>query len=289
MDSLDVSVVHAPDTIAMDELAPAAAIRRSPDSSIARGMRLVRDGEGDAFVTMGHTGAALAGAMFRLGRLRGVRRPALATPFPTLAGPCVLLDVGANTEVRPEHLLQFAVMGASYAEKVLGVARPRVGLVSNGEERGKGTGDVRDAVPLLEASGLNFIGNIEGHDIALGTADVAVMDGFTGNVLLKFAEGAGALVGRFLRDAIGRDPLAVTGALLMSGALGRLRRRMDYRPYGGAVLLGVRGVVIIGHGRSDGEGVKAAVRAAARGVEGGLVRSISDGIAAVSSAVEDGP
>jgi glycerol-3-phosphate acyltransferase PlsX len=279
---VDVVVVHAPDVIPMDELAPAAAVRTTPDSSISRGMRLLRDGEADAFVTVGNTGAALAGAMFRLGRLHGVRRPALATRFPTIHQPCVMLDIGANTEVRPEYLVQFAVMGAAYAEHVLGVSCPRVGLVSNGEERGKGSEIVKEAVPLLEAlkaSGLNFIGNIEGRDIPLGNADVAVLDGFTGNVLLKFAEGAGSLVGRLLQEAVGRDPLAAVGVLFMRRSLQRMRQQMDYRAYGGALLLGVRGVVVIGHGRSDQEGVKAAVQAAVRAVEGQLIQSIASGIA----------
>jgi glycerol-3-phosphate acyltransferase PlsX len=278
-DGLDMNVVHAPDVIEMDELAPAAAVRSTPDSSVSRGMSLVRDGTANAFVTVGHTGAGLAGAMFRLGRIHGVRRPALATPFPTLRGPCVMVDIGANTDVRPEHLLQFAIMGASYAELVLGITRPRVGLVSNGEERGKGTSDVKEAVPLLESSGLNYVGNVEGHDIPLGNVDVAVLDGFTGNVLIKFAEGAGSLVGRLLRDAATGDPVATVGGLLMRGSLARMRERMDYRAYGGAVLLGVRGVVIIGHGRSDAEGVKTAVRVAARAVQADLVGTIAAGIA----------
>lgn len=273
-----VSVEHAPEAISMHELAPAAAIRRSPDSSISRGMSLLRHGEVDAFVTVGHTGAALAGATFRLGRLHGVRRPALATPFPTVGGPCVMVDIGANTEVRPEHLLQFAIMGSSYAERVLGIASPRVGLVSNGEERGKGTADVRASLPLLEASKLNFVGNIEGRDIPLGGADVAVMDGFTGNVLLKFAEGAGTLVGHLLRDAGGGDPAARLGSLLMRPSLLKMRGRMDYRAYGGAVLLGVRGVVVIGHGRSDAEAVKTAVAVAKKAVDNGLVDAIAEGI-----------
>lgn len=284
VDGIDLEVVDAPDVIPMDELAPAAAVRMTPDSSVSRGNMLVREGKADAFVTVGHTGAALAGAMFRLGRLPGVRRPALATPFPTMRGPCVLVDIGANTEVRPEYLLQFAVMGASYAERVLGIRRPRVGLVSNGEERGKGTSSVKESLPLLEASSLNFIGNIEGRDIPVGNADVAVMDGFTGNVLVKFAEGAGSLVGHLLREAVTGDVAATMGGLLMRGSLQRMRHRMDYRAYGGAVLLGVRGVVIIGHGRSDAEGVKTAVEVAARAVANELVPTIEAGITAATVA-----
>jgi phosphate acyltransferase len=276
---LGISVVHAPDVIDMHELSPAEAVRTSPDSSVARGMSLVRTGEAQAFVTMGHTGAALAGATFRLGRLRGVRRPALATRFPTTKGPCVLIDIGANTEVKPEHLAQFGVMGAAYAERVLGIDRPRVGLVSNGEERGKGSPAVQAAVPLLEASGLNFVGNIEGRDFALGAVDVAVVDGFTGNVVLKFGEAVPLVLASVLREALAGDILAVPTGLLLRRAMRRAQGRIDYRALGGAVLLGVRGVVLIGHGRSDAEAVATAIGAAARAVDHGLVQAIADGVA----------
>jgi len=281
---LDITVEHASDVIAMDELSPASAVRTQPDSSIVRGLRLVREGRGEAFVTAGHTGATVAGAAMGLGRIKGVRRPALATAFPTARGPRVLIDVGANPEVKPVYLVQFAVMGASYAELVLGIERPTVGLVSIGEERGKGSPSIRAALPLLEATDLNFVGNIEGQDIPLGTVDVAVVDGFTGNVLVKFAEGAAVLVERMLRDAIGHDPMGIVGALMLRPSLSRARAMMDYRSTGGALLLGVRGVVIIGHGRSDAEAVRYAIEAAVRGVENGLVEAIRTGVARASSA-----
>jgi glycerol-3-phosphate acyltransferase PlsX len=279
---LDIELVHAPDVIAMDELSPAQAIRTTPDNSISRAIALVRDGEADAFVTAGHTGATLAAATFGLGRLPGVRRPALATPFPTRLGPCVLIDIGANAEVKPEYLLQFGVMGAAYAERVLGIQWPRVGLVSIGEERGKGTTVVQQALPLFEASRLHFIGNVEGRDIPAGLTDVAVMDGFTGNVMIKFAEGLAGLVEQLLREAAQGDPLGLLGGLLLRPSLRRARRRMDYRAYGGAVLLGVRGVVVIGHGRSDPEAVKTAVGVAVRAVENDLVGAIARGVEAPS-------
>jgi phosphate acyltransferase len=284
---LDLTVVHAPDVIAMHELAPASAVRSSPDSSIARGMTLVRQGHAGAFVTMGHTGAALAGATFRLGRLHGVLRPGLATPFPTVNGRCVMIDIGANADVRPAFLAQFGVMGAAYAERVLGIANPRVGLVSNGEERGKGSAAVQQAVPLLEASGVNFIGNIEGRDIPLGTADVVVLDGFTGNVLVKFAEGTPALVASILRQSLAGDLLAIPTGLLLRRLMQRARSRMDYRSTGGAVLLGVRGVVVIGHGRSDAEAVTTAIGVAVRAVENGLVEAIASGITRVATPWSD--
>ncbi len=276
---LSLEVVHASQVVDMAEGSPAASVRRSPDSSISRGMTLIRRGEAEAIVTAGHTGAALAGAMFRLGRIRGVRRPALATPFPTTGGPCVVIDIGANAEVRPRFLLQFAIMGAAYAERVLGIERPRVGLLTIGEERGKGSQVVQAALPLLESSDLDFVGNIEGRDIPLGNVDVAVTDGFTGNVMIKFAEGSAALVQKLLREAAAGDPLAALGGLLMRRTLRRARTRMDYRAYGGAALLGVRGMVVIGHGRSDAEAVKAAVGVAIRGVEHDLMGAIERGIA----------
>jgi glycerol-3-phosphate acyltransferase PlsX len=281
---LPIEVEHAPDVIPMDELSPASAVRTNPESSIARGLRLVREGRAEAFVTAGHTGATVAGATMGLGRIKGVRRPALATAFPTAKGPRVLIDVGANPEVKPEYLVQFAVMGASYAELVLGFDHPSVGLVSIGEERGKGSPSIRAAAPMLEATGLNFVGNVEGRDIPTGTVDVAVVDGFTGNVLVKFAEGAAILVEQILRDSIGHDPLGMLGALLLRPSLSRARGMMDYRSTGGAVLLGTRGVVIIGHGRSDAEAVRSAIEAAVRGVENGLVDAIRAGVADASSA-----
>ncbi|MFN2114795.1 MAG: phosphate acyltransferase PlsX [Anaerolineae bacterium] len=284
LSDVDVTVVHAEGVIDMHELSPASAVRTMPDSSIARGLELVHDGEAEAFVTAGHTGATAAGATMRLGRIKGVRRPALATQFPTAKGPCVMIDVGANTEVKPEYLVQFAVMGSSYAELVLGVEDPTVGLVTIGEERGKGSPAVRAALPMLEATSLNFVGNIEGRDIPIGTTDVAVLDGFTGNVLLKFAEGAGILVQGILRDSLASDPLGVIGALLLRGSLTRARSQMDYRSTGGAVLLGVRGVVVIGHGRSDAEAIKTAVEVAARGVDNGLVEAIREGVAEARAA-----
>jgi glycerol-3-phosphate acyltransferase PlsX len=276
---LDVRVLHAEDVVGMDELAPADAVRRMPDSSISRATILVRQGEADALVTAGHTGAAHAAALLRLGRSPGVRRPALATPFPTCRSPCVLIDIGANADVRPVFLLQFAIMGAAYAERALGIANPRVGLLTIGEERGKGNGLVQEVLPLLESSELNFVGNIEGRDIPVGNVDVAVTDGFTGNILVKFAEGAGAVVRQMIREEATHDPLSFVGALMMLPALRRVPNRMSYRSYGGAILLGARGVVVIGHGRSDAQAVQAAVGVAIRCVEGDLVGAIQQRVA----------
>jgi phosphate acyltransferase len=275
---LDITVHHAPDVVAMDVQSPAEVVRRNPNSSIAQGMSLVRHGEADAFVTMGHTGATLAGAMFRLGRVHGVQRPALASPFLTMKKPVVLVDVGANADVRPEFLQQFAIMGSAYSEAIMGVPRPRVGILTIGEERGKGNQTVQEALPLLETSELNFIGNIEGRDIPSGDVDVVVMDGFTGNVVVKLAEGLGILVNQMIRDTIKSNPMSMLGGLLLRPSLAKARAKMDYRGYGGAMLLGVRGIVVIGHGRSDGEAIRTAVGVAIRGVEAGLVQSIADAV-----------
>lgn len=274
-----VDVADAPDVVDMHDLSPAEAARSSPGASISVCMTMARHGQGEAVVTMGHTGAGLAAAMLRLGRLPGVRRPALAVPFPTVAGPCLLIDIGANVDVKAEYLAQFGVMGAAYAHGVLGVENPRVGLVSIGEEAGKGSEVVQEAFGLLEASGLNFVGNLEGRDIPAGVADVAVVDGFTGNVIIKFAEGLGALVERMLREAAHSDPMGMLGGLLMRPSLRRARGRMDYRAYGGAALLGVKGMVVIGHGRSDASAVRTAIEVAARGVASDVVGAIGRGVA----------
>lgn len=268
---LPLEVVHAPQVVGMDVASPAAAVRQAPDSSISIGMSLVRHGEADAFVTVGHTGAVLAGALFRLGRIKGVRRPALTTPFPTVNGVCALIDIGANADVRSSYLLQFGVMGAAYAERILGISNPRVGLVSLGEERGKGNQTVVEALPLFEGSELNFIGNVEGRDIPIGNVDVAVMDGFTGNVIMKFAEGAAIFIHHMLREAASSGALPMLGGALLRPSLRRAEIAMDYRSYGGALLLGVRGVVVIGHGRSEAAAIEKAIEVAMRGVDGDLV------------------
>lgn len=279
---LPIEIVHADTMIGMDEKAPAQAVRSRRDNSMSVGIHLVRHGQADGFVTAGNTGAAMTAAAFGLGRVKGVQRPALVTVFPAVDGPVALLDVGANPEVRPEHLVQFAIMGVAYAERVLGLTDPRVGLISIGEERGKGTSLVQAALPLLEAAPLRFIGNIEGQDVPLGGAEVAVTDGFTGNVMLKLAEGIASLVTTTLKREARADVLSTVGGLLMRPALGRIRNRWDYRGYGGAMLLGVRGAVVIGHGRSDAVAVESAIAVARRGVEHKLVDAIAEGIAALS-------
>lgn len=278
---LSLQIHHAEQTVAMDEHNPAAAIKASKDSSMVLGMETVRRGEAEAFVTAGHSGAALAAALFRLGRIRGIKRPALSTVFPsqTPQGHCFILDIGANADCKPEYLLQFAVMGAIYAERVLGVARPRVAIVSNGEEEGKGNQLVQDTVPLLKASGLNFVGNAEGKDIPWGIADVIVTDGFTGNVIIKLSEGVSRLLMDILKTELTSRSMSKVGALLAKPAFDAVRGRLDYREYGGAPLLGIDGVVIVGHGRSDALAIRNAIRVAAQTVENGVLDAIKQGLA----------
>lgn len=282
---LSVPIVHASEVIEMDEH-PALVVKTKKDSSMVVGMQMVRSGEADGFVTMGNSGGALAAALLHLGRLRGIRRPALSSVFPTSKGPAFLIDIGANTDCKPDYLLQFAIMGSVYAERVLGIANPRVGIVSNGEEEGKGDFLVRDTVPLLKASGLNFVGNVEGKDIPAGLADVVVTDGFTGNVVIKTAEGVAALILDSLEREIKARPQAMIGALLARPAFRAVKRVLDYSEYGGGALLGVNGVVIVGHGRSNAKAVKNAVRVAASAVEGGVLEAIRTGVQGMATSAE---
>jgi phosphate acyltransferase len=250
-EDLPIVIHHASERIGMDEKA-AHAVRSKRDSSIRVGLKLVREGKAAGFVTAGNTGAAMATAKMVLGALAGVDRPALATPMPTSKGnPCVLLDVGANVDCKAQNLEQFAVMGEMYARSVFKIAKPRVGLLSIGEEESKGNELTREAFPLLKALPIHFIGNVEGRDIFNGHADVIVCDGFVGNVALKTSEGIGRFVRDALRSSLNSTVTAQVGALLSRRAFNDFRRRLDYTEYGGAPLLGVRGVCIIGHGSSN--------------------------------------
>jgi glycerol-3-phosphate acyltransferase PlsX len=248
---LPIKIVQASEAIGMDEKA-VQAVRSKRDSSMRVGLKLVREGAAAGFMTAGNTGAAMATAKMVLGTLPGVDRPALVAVLPTSTGkPCLLLDVGANVDCKPKNLEQFAVMGEMYARAVLKVASPRVGLLSIGEEEGKGNELTRESFPLLKALPINFIGNVEGRDIFNGRADVIVCDGFVGNVALKTSEGIGRFVRDVLRESLNRTVTAQVGALLSRRAFNDFRRRLDYTEYGGAPLLGVRGVCIIGHGSSN--------------------------------------
>jgi glycerol-3-phosphate acyltransferase PlsX len=264
----------APDVIAMDEK-PAEAVRAKPESSLVRAVRAVADGEADAVVSAGNTGAMLAAGLLELRRLPGVLRPAIAVPIPTRNGPSVLIDAGANADARPEHLLQFATMGAVFAEEILGIEDPEVRLLSIGEEREKGNQLTLEAHELLAGSDLNFAGNAEGRDLLAGAADVVVTDGFTGNVALKTIEGTIRTLLEGLRAEITATPRGKLGGLLIRRAARRLRERLDPDTYGGAYLLGLRGLAVIAHGNSSRTAIENAIRLAARGVEHDVVARVA--------------
>jgi glycerol-3-phosphate acyltransferase PlsX len=307
---LPITVVDAPDVITMAE-APTAAVRQRDQSSLRVGLRRVAHHQADGFVSAGNTGAVMFAALLELKRIRGVARPALGAVMPTARGHCLILDVGANADCKPEYLAQFAVMGADYAERVLRIAEPKVGLLSIGEEGGKGNQLVRETYPLLQELPLCFVGNVEGKDIPLGNADVVVTDGFTGNVVLKFAEGTPRALAQIVRaelperiglpllaggalvaaatPALRRPAAALAGAAVVGGgllALGfapavtRLLRRLDWAEHGGVPLLGVNGVCIIAHGRSHGRALKNALRVAGEAAANGLVEHIAAGMRA---------
>jgi phosphate acyltransferase len=280
--SLPISIVHAPETLTMEDKGMKLVLKaRRPTSqnSMAVGIDLVKNGEADAFVTAGNTGAAMVTAYFRLGTIPGVDLPALAPAFPTATGTCVVLDVGANPDVKPENLVQFGIMGSIYAQKVRGIQNPTVGLISNGEEEGKGNNLVKEATPLLKASGLNFYGNVEGKEVIGGKVDVAVADGFVGNVMLKSSEAVAKLIVDKIRDTIKNgNILTKIGGLLVKPALGSIKKLLDPSEHGAAPLLGVNGLVFIGHGRSDANAIKNAIRVAKEAAEAKVLKSIKTAI-----------
>jgi glycerol-3-phosphate acyltransferase PlsX len=275
---LPIRVVHANGMLTMEDKGMALVLkarRPNSDNSMAIGIDLVKNGQADAFVTAGNTGAASVTAYFRLGTIPGVDRPGLTPVFPTAIGTCVVIDVGANPDCKPENLLQFAIMGSIYAEKVRGIVNPKVGLLSNGEEAGKGNDLIKHTYPLLKASGLNFYGNIEGKELIGGKVDVAVTDGFTGNVLLKSSEAVAKLLMDKIKEAIQTGGLrAKIGGLLVRPSLGSIKKIMDPAEEGAAPLLGVNGLIFIGHGRSDATAIKNAVRVANNAVEANVLKSI---------------
>jgi glycerol-3-phosphate acyltransferase PlsX len=280
-DASRVRLIDAPDTITMKDKGLALALkakRKGSLTSMAVGIDLVKAGKADAFVTAGNTGGALATAYYRLGTISGVERPALTALFPVKDGFCVVLDIGANPECKPEHLLQFAVMGSVYADEMRGMPQPRVGLLSNGEEAGKGNELVKETFSLLEESGLNFIGNVEGKELFGGQADVVVTDGFTGNILLKASEAVAKLITDVLRQELMSSARTKAGALLAKPAFDRLKSLLDPAEVGAAPLLGIDGLVFIGHGRSDAHALVSAIRTARQSVEINLLNALHDAI-----------
>jgi phosphate acyltransferase len=265
-----VRVVDSPERISGDE-EPVRAVRSRPDASIVRAAKAVADGDADALVSAGATGPTLAAATLAIKRMRGVHRPAVAALLPLPAKQVLLLDAGANVEVRPEHLVQFAYMGAAFMEHVAGVERPRVGLLSVGTEDGKGTPDVVAARARLAAGGLDFVGNVEGFDLPNAAVDVVVTDGFTGNVALKTMEATSRVTRDAIRDAVRSSPVSTLGGLLIRGSVERLRRQLDPEAVGGAILLGLRKPVVVGHGSFGPAGLAAAIRLARRAVDEQMV------------------
>ncbi len=284
-DGLPIEIIPAEQAVLPTDK-PSIVGKGKPQSSMHVGMNLVRDGKADAFVTVGNTGAAHAIAtLFTLKRIPGVRRPALSGIYPVGKGHIVMLDLGANADSKPDWLVQFAVMGRLYAQHALKLNNPRVALLSNGEEEGKGNQLIRDADVLLRKLSLNYIGNVEPKDILRGTADIIVADGFLGNIFVKTFEASVSMLGQTIREEIKSSPVSTLGGLLLKPVFARVRKRTDTFEVGGAPLLGVNGVVIIGHGRSNAVAVKNAVRQAALAVQGNVIEAIRDGLQEVADTI----
>jgi len=276
-----IRLIHATDTITMEDKGMKLALkakRKNSQTSMAIGMDLIKNGEADAFVTAGNTGGAMTTGYFRLGLLEGVERPGLTVLIPVRGGFCAVLDIGANPDSKPEHLLQFGIMGSVYVEKALHVDAPRVGLMSNGEEAGKGNELVKCTYPLLEASGLNFVGNIEGKELYGGEVDVAVMDGFTGNVLVKVSEAVAKLLVEYLKEGLMSSTRTKIGALLAKPAFDSLRAAMDPEEIGAAPLLGLNGLVFVAHGRSNAKAIFSSIRGARQAVDAQVMAALSSAI-----------
>jgi glycerol-3-phosphate acyltransferase PlsX len=275
--SAKIKIIHAPEVLEMTDK-PASSARGKAENSMAVGMDLLKSGEGDAFVTAGNTGGAMANGLFRLGRIRGVKRPALTGVFPVQKGNCVVLDIGANADCKPEYLLQFALMGSLYAEKIRKITNPRVALMSNGEEPGKGNELIKTAHSLLQNSGLNFIGNVESKEIYSGNVDVVVTDGFTGNVFLKTSEAVAKYMITVLKEQLTSGVRTTIGAALAKPAFDSIRKIMDPGEIGAVPLLGIDGLVFVGHGRSNAYALVNAIQAARQAVEADLVEAVRAGI-----------
>jgi glycerol-3-phosphate acyltransferase PlsX len=261
-----IELVHASQVVEMDDLA-VQALRRKKDSSVSQAVNLVKEGKADAIVTAGHTGAAVAETTIKLRTLEGIERPGIAAVLPTERNVFVLIDAGANVNSKPIHLLQYAIMGSVYSKLILGYANPRVGLMSIGEEDVKGNELTKETFKLLEKSDLNFIGNVEGNDLFSSPVEVVVCDGFVGNVVLKTTEATALAMAHWLKTELMKSPFRMLGAWLSRGAFRAIKKKTDYAEYGGALLLGINGICIIGHGVSSDVAVKNAIRVAAESVE----------------------
>lgn len=281
---LNIEVIHAPEVVTMTDK-PSTVGRSKPRSSMHVGMNLVKDGVADAFVTMGNTGAAHAIAtLSTLKRIAGVKRPALSGIYPLAGKHIIMLDLGANADSKPEWLAQYAIMGQIYAQNALGLVSPRIALLSNGEEEGKGNQLIKDAAALIQKMpAIHYMGNIEPKEVIRGEADVIITDGFVGNIFVKTFEATASFLSSVIREELGRNPLSMAGGLLARPAFGRVRQRTDTFEVGGAPLLGVNGVVIIGHGRSNAFAIKNAVRQAGLAAKGRIIEAIREGLQQIPS------
>ena len=273
-----ISIVHAPEVVEMWDK-PVESARSKPNNSMAIGIQLVKEGKGDAFVTAGNTGGAMFNALRGLGRIKGVQRPALTALFPTQKEKCIVADIGANADCRPDFLMQFAIMGNIYAQRILNIEKPRVGLLSNGEEAGKGNELVKETYKLLEKCDLNFIGNIEGKELFGGEADVVVTDGFTGNILVKGSEAVAKLITDTLKAELMRSFITKMGALLVKPAFSKVKALVDPSEVGAAPLLGIDGLVFVGHGRSDARAITSALVLANSAIKNNLLEHMRADIA----------
>ncbi len=272
-----ISIVNADEVITNYE-EPAKAVRVKKNASVVVAAKMLKDNEGDAMLSMGNTGALLASGLLIVGRIKGILRPAIATLLPSAKGPKMLTDAGANTNCKSANLVQFALMGSIYMQGVMNIESPTVGLLSNGEEEGKGDDLTKQTYPLLKESNINFIGNVEGRDIMEGNADVTVCDGFVGNVVLKTVEGMGSVVGTMVKDMFSKNIISKIGALFVMKGIKAFKKKMDYREYGGAPLLGLKKPVIKGHGSSDAKAVYYAINQAKKFVESGITEKIEKSI-----------
>jgi glycerol-3-phosphate acyltransferase PlsX len=276
-DSNKIQIIDAPDVLEMTDK-PVEASRRKPNNSMAVGLRLLKEGKGQAFVTAGNTGGALFNAISILKRMQGVQRPALTTVFPTRKGQCVVLDIGANADCRPDFFVQFGIIGSIFAEKVLNITSPRVAMLSNGEEEGKGNQLIKESKDLMKKADFNFIGNVEPKEVFAGETDVVVCDGFTGNVFLKTSEAIGKMMTDIIKEDIKSGVITSLGGLLVKPAFNRIKTMMDPSQVGAGRLLGVNGLVFIGHGRSNSVAIFNGIKAAQQDVELNLISEIQTAI-----------
>ncbi len=272
-----IHIIEAREVITNDD-APVNAIRRKKDSSLVLGLQMVKDNNCDAFLSAGNTGAFLAGSLLRVGRIKGIDRPALAPILPSTKGSYMLLDAGANVDCKPINIFQFALMGSIYMEKIAGIVSPKVGLLSNGSEEGKGNELTKQSFELLKESNLNFIGNIEARDIVNGICDVCVCDGFVGNIVLKNTEGLASGIMSMIREEINKSFASKIGAVFMKNSFIGLKKRFDYKEYGGAPFLGINGIMVKAHGSSDKKAIKNAIRQAKLLYDSNYIQLINEGI-----------